>query len=227
MWESIIIVSTILCVSYLWIDFSKNRRVEKKIPQNGNADLVKVLLGLEQANLENLFQLYAREFGPAAARYARGTYYKWKSGEVRPNKQTFNRFLVHLPTVMSFDLKCEVLRKLRQEYCSKDNYSLAVDPQDWKETLAPLIDDLVNKSYAAQLPKHVEERLRWLSADDMQIASAVLTASQAQESKNAMRLLEQEFGHLEQLLKDTRGRSEVTHIVKLPVGTITLTIRGR
>jgi hypothetical protein len=227
MWESIIIVSTILCVSYLWIDFSKNRQVEKKIPQNRNADLVKVLLSLEQANLENLFQLYEREFGPAAARYARGTYYKWRSGEVRPNKQTFKRFLLHLPTVMSFDLKCEVLRKLRQEYCSKDNYSLAVDPQNWKETLTPLIDDLVNKSYAAQLPKHVEERLRWLSADDMQIASAVLTESQAQESKNAMQLLEQEFGHLEQLLKDTRGRSEVTHIIKLPVGTITLTIRER
>jgi hypothetical protein len=227
MWEFIIIVATILYIGYLVVEIYEKRRVKDNIPQHRNADLVKVLLGLEQANLENLFQLYAREFGPAAARYARRTYDKWRSGTVRPNKQTFNRFLLHLPTVMSFDLKCEVLRKLRQEYCSQDNYSLVVDPQNWRDALAPLIDDLINKSYVAQLPKHVEERLRWLSANDMQIASAVLTESQAQESKNAMHLLAQEFDHLEQLLGETKGRSEVTHIVKLPLGTITLTIRGR
>jgi hypothetical protein len=227
MWESILIISTFLCVSYLLIDFSKNKRVKETISRNRNADLVKVLLGLEQTNLENLFQLYAREFGPAAARYARRTYDKWRSGEVRPNRQTFNRFLVHLPSVMSFDLKCEVLRKLRQEYCSQDNYSLVVDPKNWRDALTPLIDDLIRKSYVAQLPKHVEERLRWLSANDMQLASAVLAESQAQESKNAMRLLEQEFDHLDQFLDDTKGRSEVTHIVKLPLGNITLTIRGR
>jgi hypothetical protein len=227
MWESIIIISTVLCVSYLLIDFSKNKRAKETISRNRNADLVKVLLGLEQANLENLFQLYAREFGPSAARYARRTYDKWRSGEVRPNRQTFNRFLVHLPSVMSFDLKCEVLRKLRQEYCSQDNYSLVVDPKNWRDALTPLVDDLIRKSYVAQLPKHVEERLRWLSANDMQIASAVLAESQAQESKNAMRLLEQEFDHLGQFLNDMKGRSEVTHIVKLPLGNIKLTIRGR
>lgn len=227
MWEFIIIVAIILYAGYLVFNIIENRQVKENIPQNRNADLVKVLLGLEQANLENLFQLYTREFGPAAARYARRTYDKWRTGEVRPNKQTFNRFLLHLPTVMSFDLKCEVLRKLRQEYCSQDNYSLVVDPQNWRDTLAPLIDDLIKKSYVAQLPKHVEERLRWLSANDMQIGSAVLAESQAQESKNAMLLLEQEFDQLEQLLDNTQGRSEITHIVKLPLVTITLTIRGR
>ncbi len=227
MWELIIIVAVILYAGYLVVEFKERSRAKETIPRNRNADLIKVLLGLEQTNLENLFQLYAREFGPAAARYARRTYDKWRSGEVRPNKQTFNRFLVHLPGVMSFDLKCEVLRKLRQEYCSQDNYSLVVDPKNWRDALIPLIDDLIRKSYVAQLPQHVEERLRWLSANDMQLASAVLAESQAQESKNAMRLLEQEFDHLDQFLDVTKGRSEVTHIVKLPLGNITLTIRGR
>lgn len=227
MWESIIIVSTILSIRYLLIVISKNKRTKNSTPRNRNADLVKVLLSLEQARLENLFQLYAQEFGPSAARYARMTYAKWRSGEVRPNKQTFNRLLVHLPEVMSFDLKCEVLRRLRQEYCSQDNYSLTLDPRNWRDTLTPLVESLIRKSYSAQLPQHVEERLRWLSANDMQIASAVLVESQAQESKNAMQLLEQEFKNLEELLSATKGRSEITHIVKLPLGTITLKIRGR
>ena len=146
---------------------------------------------------------------------------------MRPNKQTFNRFLQQLPNVMSFDLKCEVLRKLRQEYCAKDNYHLTVNPQNWRGALTPLVEGIVNKSYTAQLPGHLEERLRWLSTDDMQVADAVLAAAQAQESKNAMMLLERELANMEQLLRATKGRSEITHIVELPLGTITLKIKER
>jgi hypothetical protein len=217
----------VLFAVFLWFYFTKNRQAKKSNSRHRNADLVKVLLGLEQKALEDLFQLYAREFGSEAARYARRTYNKWRSGEVRPNKQTFNRLLVHLPEVMSFDLKCEVLRKLRQEYCAKDNYQLAVDTENWRSSIAPLIEGIINKSYSAKLPKHVEDRLRWLSADDMQIATSVLAEAQAQESKNAMLMLEQEFEQIERFLSATKGRSEITHIVKLPLGNITLKIKER
>jgi hypothetical protein len=194
---------------------------------NANADLIKVVLSLEQARLEDLFKLYRQEFGAGAARYARSTYNRWKSGEVRPNRQTFNRFLMHLPDVMSFDLKCEVLRKLRQEYCSKDHYKLTVDTANWKEKVAPLVTGIINKSYTAELPKHIEGRLRWLSADDMQVARAILAESQAQESKQAMLLIGREFINIEQLLRDTKGRGKITHTIKLPLGTITLRVNGR
>ena len=196
-------------------------------PRAKNADLVKVVLSLEQKNLEELFKLYREEFGAGAARYARRTYNKWKSGEVNPNRQTFSRFLMHLPGVMSFDLKCEVLRKLRQEYCSKDNYQLTVETGNWKEAVTPLVAEVVNKSYTAELPKYIEGRLRWLSADDMQVARTILAESHAQESKNAMALLEGEFDNIEQLLNATNGRGEVTHSIKLPLGSITLRIEGR
>lgn len=207
--------------------FNRFTKEKPLIPRRPDADMVKVVLGLEQKTLEDLFTLYRREFGPEAARYARRTYNKWKSGEVRPNRQTFSRFLVHLPTVMSFDLKCEVLRKLRQEYCPKDDYRLKVDTRSWREDVAPLVEEIVNKSYTAQLPMYVERKLRWLAADDMQLARSILAESQAQESKNALFLLEREFDNIEQLLRDTGGRGEVTHIVKLPLGTITLTVERR
>lgn len=217
----------LLFAIFLWIYFIKGRQMKAFAPRQQNADLVKVILSLEQKPLEDLLQLYAREFGPEAARYARRTYNRWRSGEVRPNRQTFNRFLMQLPNVMSFDLKCEVLRKLRQEYCARDDYQLSVNSQNWRGALIPLVEGIVNKSYTAQLPAHLEERLRWLSADDMQVASAVLAASQAQESKTAMMLLERELVNMEQLLRATKGRSEITHIVELPLGTITLKIKER
>ena len=221
----------ILCIGLLAafasIYLIKSKSSRAIAPRAKNADLVKVILSLEQKNLEDLFKLYGQEFGVGAARYARRTYNKWKSGEVNPNRQTFDRFLMHLPGVMSFDLKCEVLRKLRQEYCSKDNYQLTVDTGNWKQAVTPLVTEVVNKSYTAELPKYIEGRLRWLSADDMQVARTILAESHAQESRNAMALLEGEFDNIEHLLNATKGRGEITHIIKLPLGTITLRIEGR
>ncbi|HKQ54166.1 MAG TPA: hypothetical protein VJT74_17445 [Pyrinomonadaceae bacterium] len=207
--------------------FRKHRLGRPVVHRRPDADMVKVVLGLEQQALEDLFRLYRQEFGTEAARYARRTYNKWKSGEVRPNRQTFNRLLVHLPSVMSFDLKCEVLRKLGQEYCSKADYRLTVDTRSWREDVTPLVAELVNKSYAAQLPRYVERKLRWLAADDMRVARSILAQSQAQESQNALFLLEREFANMEQLLRATGARGEVTHTVKLPLGTITLTVERR
>ena len=217
-----------LVLSFMLANFLAKRSKEKPIiHRRPDADMVKVVLNLERKALEDLFTLYRREFGAEAARYARRTYNKWKAGEVRPNRQTFNRFLVHLPSVMSFDLKCEVLRKLRQEYCARDDYQLTVDTRSWREDVAPLVEEIVNKSYTAQLPRYVERKLRWLAADDMQLARSILAESQAQESRNALFLLEREFDNIEQLLHATGGRSEVTHTVRLPLGSITLTVERR
>lgn len=192
-----------------------------------NSELVKVLLRLEEKPLDKLFKLYREQFGPNAARYARQTYRQWKAGEVRPNKQTFNRFLIHLPKVMSFDLKCEVLREFREEYCAKDNYELTVDTDDWKEKLTPLVTTIIDKAYTAELPEQIEKRLSWLSGDEVRVARAILAESQVQESRHALSLLRQEIAAIENLLDHTEGARRVTHQLKMPYGTITLKIKRR
>ncbi len=128
---------------------------------------------------------------------------------------------------MSFDLKCEVLRKLREEYCVKDNYQLTVYTDDWKDALIPLITNIIDKAYTAGLPKQIEKRLRWLSGDEMRVAHAILVESQAQESRNAVSLLQQEISNTEQMLINIEGTRKVTHKLKLPCGTITLKIKRR
>lgn len=118
------------------------------------------------------------------------------------------------------------MRKLRQEYCSKDDYQLTVDTRSWREDVAPLVEEIVNKSYTAQLPGYVERKLRWLAADDIQLARSILAESQARESRNALFLLEREFDNIEQFLHATGGRSEVTPPVKLPLGNISHNARA-
>src|SRR5438132_4574527 len=179
----ILTIFIIVMLSYVYDRTSPLLRL-KISTKSRNPELIKVLLGLPEERLNDLFKLYEEQFGPGAARYAQRTYRKWKAGSVRPNRQTFSRFLIYLPRVMSFDLKCEVLRKLRAEYCSKDNHQLTVYTDDWKEALTPLVRDIILKADKAELPKPVEQKLRWLADDEMQAARSILAESQIQESRN-------------------------------------------
>ena len=218
-----ILIVTIVVVTL----FTRDKTKKALSPKYRNADMVGVVLRLDDDALDKLFLLYRKHFGEGAAKYARRTYLKWKSGQVRPNKHTFNRFLVYLPKVMSFDLKCEVLRKLREEYCAKDHYSLSVNTEDWQEKLSPLVTDIIHKAYTVRLPKHLEKRLDWLSDHETEIARHLLAESEAQASKNAVSLLQEEIYNIERLLISTNGRSKVTHTIKLPYGTISLKIKRR
>lgn len=189
-----------------------------------NANLVKVLLELEAEPREELFQLYREQFGDGAVRYARQTYKKWKDGTVKPNKQTFRRFLINLPHVMSFDLKCEVLRELREAYCAKDHYQVTVTTDDWKETLAPIVEGVLKKALTSELPESLRRRLTWLAEDDVTVGNAILVESEARQTRNALALLENEFSNIDELLNNARGRGKVTHELRLPMGTISIQI---
>lgn len=200
--------------------FKPDRRFHK-------SKLVSVLLSLDDEEVEELLALYKKEFGGGAARYARKTYRKWKSGEVRPVTQTFERFLVHLPKVMSFDLKVEVLRAFMEEYAAKDKYELKVSTADWEEKLTPLVHQIIDKTYTAQLPVEVEQKLRWLGDGDMKLAQDILRRSQAEESKIVVSMLRDEFANIEKMLAARHLKPKVTHELKFPYGTITLSIKRR
>jgi hypothetical protein len=217
-----------IATGILWLVYKKSilRSRSKKLSLTAeNAQLLRVILSLEDQPLEDLFTLYRQRFGAGAARYARHTYRKWKSGEVRPNKQTFYRFLIFLPKVMSFDLKCEVLRELREAYLPQDNYSLTVHTDDWKEKLRPLVETVLAKGKDAELPLKLKEKLSWLAEDDVEVANEILERSQAEKSLAELSLLEKEFTNIEQLLNNTNGAAKVSHVLRLPSGTITMTIK--
>jgi hypothetical protein len=192
-----------------------------------DADLVKTLLSLDEESLSEILYLYKNQFGRGAGRYARKTFQKWKAGKVRPNRQTFERFLIQLPKVMSYDLKCEVLRRLMEEYCSKNDYRISVFTDNWETTLEPLIKQIIDKSYTADLPRLIEEKLDWLANGEMQIAQKILKESQVKESHIAVSMLREEISDIEKLIVKVKGESRVTHQLKFPYGTVTLEIKRR
>ncbi|MGD9588470.1 MAG: hypothetical protein AB7Q37_04690 [Pyrinomonadaceae bacterium] len=170
-------------------------------------------------------ELYKKEFGPGPARYARRTIAKWRTGKVQPATQTFERFLVHLPKVMSYDLKCEVLRHFMEEYASKETYELDVTTEEWERKLEPLVRQIIEKAFTAQLPFEVERQLEWLGDGDMQAAQSILRASQAEEGRIMVSTLRDEFYAMEELLDQQHLKPKVTHMLEFPYGTIRLNVR--
>ena len=192
-----------------------------------DSTLVSTLVGLNDTALDDLLGIYKKEFGPGPARYARRTLKKWKAGEVQPATQTFERFLLHLPKVMSFELKCEVLRHFMEEFAAKDNYELDVHTDDWEEKLDPLVRQIIDKAFTANLPAEVERKLEWLVDGDMQVARAMLRASQAAESRLMVSTLHEEFENLERILVEKHLKPRVTHVLEFPYGTIKLNVKRR
>ena len=193
----------------------------------GRSTIVGALLSLEEEPLAELFKLYRKQFGPGAARYARHTYEKWQNGQVNPTRRTFHRLAVYLPTVMSFDLKCELLRTLKREFCGRDDHELTVYTDSWKESLAPLVTNMIARSYTAALPAALVEQLSWLSENDMTVANAILAEAQALESRQAVSLLNEDFSAIDKLLEEANGHSKVVHVMELPYGKLTLHIKRR
>ncbi len=190
-------------------------------------ELMRILLGLNDESLAELLELYKIEFGPGAARYARKTYRKWRSGEVAPVTETFERFLLRLPKVMTFDLKCEVLRRLMDEFSAKDNHKLTVYTDDWEEKLPPLVEQIVIKANTSGLPREVERRLRWLAEDETQLAQEILRKSRIEQGRIAVSMLREEMAAIESVLAEKHLRPKVVHKLKFPCGTITLNIKRR
>jgi len=187
--------------------------------------LVRVLLNLPEDSVTELLGLYKQEFGPGPARYARQTFRKWKEGRVQPATQTFNRFLVHMPKVMSYDMKCEILRHFMEEYAAKDEYEMDVTTEDWEEKLEPLVRQIIDKAFTAQFPAEVEKQVNWLGDGDMQAAQSILRASQAEEGRIMVSMLRDEFHAMDDLLDQAHLKPKVTHVLEFPYGTIKLNVR--
>ena len=106
-----------------------------------------------------------------------------------------------------------------------DKLKLDVTTDDWEEKLDPLVRQIIDKAYTAQLPKEVEEKLRWLGDGDMVAAQQILRASQAEEGRIMVATLRDEFRGFETVLSARHLKPKVTHVLEFPYGSIRLNIK--
>lgn len=114
-----------------------------------------------------------------------------------------------------------------EEYSQKADYELDVSVGDWEEKLTPLVEQVVDKAFTAQLPKELERKLQWLGEGDMIAAQKILRASKAQESRIIVSTLREEFDNIEKLLAENHLKPRVSHVIRFPYGTISLNIKNK
>ena len=221
------LISILVVLFFVLNGITLRRRSTSVSASIENAQLLGVLLGLDEDSRAELFKLYRQHFGANAAGYAKRTYLKWQTGKVRPTRRTFERFLINLPKVMSFDLKCEILRTLRNAYCAKDHYEVVVEESNWRKELASLVNAVVVKANDAELPDRLQQRLTWLAENDARMATVILQHSQKEESIRVASMVEEELSGIGRLVAEIGGQGEVVHEIKLPLGTIIVRIKAR
>ncbi len=206
--------------------YGMSKRLAVSIACGGiDDDILGIFLSLDWKTRDKVFIAYERAYGKSAADYAKRTYKKWKTGVVTPSGQTLERLVDTLPPLLSFGVKCELLSKLRERNRKKEVHRLKVDIGNWATAVIPIVSRLVGRAYSAELPEIVERRLHWLSSGDMQAAKSILAEAEAQEGRNAVALLKQEFQNIEGIILSLPRGGKVTHTIKLPYGDIELIIK--
>jgi hypothetical protein len=90
-----------------------------------------------------------------------------------------------------------------------------------------MIEQIIDRTYTAQLPVEVESKLKWLGDGDMQAVQDILRTSQVEESRITVSKLHEDFENLELLLAQDNLKPRVTHVLKFPYGTIELNVKRR
>lgn len=208
-----------------WGEYNGSQRAALTATFAGfDKDILEEFYRLTSSQLSSLFAIYERKYGRSAAAYARRTYAGWKFGSTRPSAKTVGRLLESLPEVLGFEAKCELVRKLRFRYRNPESHNLKVSTADWQGAVVPLVKRLILKAQSANLPAYVEQRLSWLSNNDSQAAQALLARSEVYEGALSVCLLKHEFAAIESALS-VLTRSKVKHTIRLPYGSIHLTIK--
>lgn len=218
-------ITAMLSTAWLFISDREAWRQRNQGDRFDRRELLKIMLSLDETSRTRLFELYRERFGAGPARYAKKTYLKWRTGDVRPVNSTFRRFAVELPRVMNFDLKCEVLRTFVNEFSPKEHVEMTVSADDWEAKLRPVVERMISRCYASELPAEVERRLRWLGEGDMRAAADLLKHSRAEETRLAVSTLRQEFESILILLNNPGLSPVITHEIRIPGGTIELKVR--
>lgn len=187
-------------------------------------DVEKIFLSLSQSDLERILASYGQAHGLKAEAYARETYVKWKTGEVKMSGQTAARLLELLPPVLPASARFELIKKLRAGHFKRTTVRVQSTPLTWRQDLAQPIRDLIDASAAFSLPDAVISRANWLTDGDAVAARRLLVAAEQQESAIRLAYIDEELRRIEALLQDIDTHRRIIHTLQLPQGEIILTV---
>lgn len=190
-------------------------------------EIKKFFLDLDEEALNELLLDYGEIHSSSAATYARETFAKWKSGEIKLSGQTMERLIELVPPYLSASQRYSILKIVLEKH-SKNNVYKNIkintkEPAVGFLELDEALNSIVHKDLLEYLPESVMQAATWLYDDDITSARAMLSEARRAETEviksNARREIE--------LLKKTVFSGQVksaAYSVEMPAGKVNVVV---
>lgn len=133
--------------------------------------------------------------------------------------------LLHLvPLALEPSQRFDLVKKLRSTHMHKAYKHVSCSPANWRNSVAPVVAELLALSASFRLPQNIIDRVRWLSGGDTDAAQKLLAAAEQEEAVGRLQYLESEFRRIDFLLQSIEASKRITHTIELPQGSIHVTI---
>jgi hypothetical protein len=185
-------------------------------------DIKREFFRLSKKDFEAVLAIYGKKYGDGAASYARGAYYRWRSGSTTMSGQTLERLLEVVPYVFPFETKLALYRKLRNAHRPRDNAHLKVTTETDIALVEAAVERIVQRARAVPLPAIVDQRLVWLAQGDGLTARKLVSASEEAEGVTVSQAVRAELTELHRVFASLELNHTMQHVIKLPCGTVTV-----
>lgn len=203
---------------------SKVAKLQRKF--GGATDEIKrAFYVMDTHKVNALLQRYGQIYGAKAEDYARRTMPKWRSGEVNLSGQTLERLIKLVPPHLEPEMRLELLDLiLKRHERVPDTQRIEVNVKKPEEGFAEIdraMNRIVVTDELAYLPSEVMDMAKWLYADDVTTARAMLAKLYSAETQALKASATREI----ELLKRTISSGQVqsaSYTVKTPGGNLVI-----
>ncbi len=135
------------------------------------------------------------------------------------------RLIELLPPFLNDTQRFDLIRKLRRHHLKRKELHLTTTPEQWRDELGPLIQELFQHGAEFDLPQIVYQKATWLTNGDATIAQKLLRTIDEEEAHLRLSWIEEEFSRIQFLLENVKNTEPVRHRIDLPQGSICVIIQ--
>lgn len=184
-------------------------------------DVRQLFFALDSFKRKLVFNVYERQHGEGARKYAEATFAKWRSGKVQMGGAISDRLVRIVPRFLTFDQKYDLIEKLWKRFRQKTTLNVTISPASGVAGAIEAVMGAIDAIGEHEIPTAVAERLEWLASDDAVVAQSLLGEVAKREGEIAVQTLEKELRQLLAIAEQHHDKSvSGTRTVELAAATV-------
>ncbi len=172
------------------------------------SDVKKYFFGLNEAELNELFAVYKRQYGASKEVYARQVFSRWKSGSTKMSGLVAKRLFNLLPPRMPIAVKLELAGNVWRHFGTSSTHHFTVGPNaDAKLFINRLYETFNLEIQDYNIPQSVKNRFDWLAAGDVSVKERLLNYFRQMDRKIATDSLHDQLPVLQAQMRNYSGHT--------------------